>query len=134
MPADRRLTIETVRPGMKVRCVQPDGWEPLSTGEVFTILKVDGPWVRLTDTPGGWWVERFIPADPEPAPSWAADRMAALLVDWYVGTEAVTNRQTHVLTGHVRALFDAIEASGLLPRAPARTTDRAATLDDGWWA
>lgn len=97
---------------------------------------------------------------PEPAPSWATEELAELMSKAPAICAAVRRliagsfrrdgerlasdacprfsipcRPDHdddvVVLDWIAAL---VKAPGLLPRAPASTTDRAATLDDGWWA
>lgn len=136
MPADRRLTIETVRPGMKVRCVDATHGScdagQLREGEIYTVKGPRGDTgdIWLEGVYSSWEPSRFIPADPEPAPSWATEELRKALIAW----KHVWDTSTFPDETADYGLNDAIEASGLLPRAPASTTERAATLDDGWWA
>ena len=86
---------------------------------------------RLTTSPlGTRGIDRFIPADPEPAPSWATEELRKALVEWFQHA----GKPTPMSSRQYRALMDALEhAPGLLPRAPASTTDRAASIDGEWF-
>ncbi len=160
MPADRRLMIETARVGMRVRR-HPDFPEPeFSGGKTFVVSGVFPRGIKLEGVGCLWDATRFIPADPEPAPSWATEELAELMSKAPAICAAVRRliagsfrrdgerlasdacprfsipcRPDHdddvVVLDWIAAL---VKAPGLLPRAPASTTDRAATLDDGWWA
>ncbi|MBW6400021.1 hypothetical protein KPL78_19325 [Roseomonas sp. HJA6] len=131
MPADR-LTAETARVGQKV--TNTIGSDTLPLGD-YTIARVTGAGIVLVEEPEWvWFPSRFIPADPDPAPSWATEDLRAALVEWtrIAIAEGVGQQRTARWRIATVALFDAIEASGLLPTPPS-TTAREATLDCRWW-
>lgn len=79
-----RLTAETARVGMRVRCVDADGMPRLTQGASYIIQKVDGGAVRLGGDRTAWFhADRFIPADPTTADALeaAAPSLRAILSD-----------------------------------------------------
>jgi len=123
MPADRRLTIETARVGMQVRWADNDFAPPT------TIRHVSPGSVQVAGHVCAYHPNNFIPADPEPAPSWATEELRKALVEW------ASPRSKLPLIGTPDAcmrLFLAARDAGLL-RAPASTTDRAASIDGEWF-
>lgn len=85
---------------------------------------------RLTTSPlGTRGIDRFIPADPEPAPSWATEELRKALVDAH--EQAGLSPLSWFAASDLIAAISS--APGLLPRAPASTTDRAASIDGEWF-
>lgn len=124
MPADR-LTAETARVGQKV--TNTIGSDTLPIGD-YTIARVTGAGIVLVEEPEWvWFPSRFIPAD-EPPPQWATEELREALIDWHsIGLTCGPPSG-----GRLLRLWNAIEASGLLPKPPS-TTAREATLAEGWW-
>lgn len=127
-----RLTAETARVGMRVRCVDADGMPRLTRGASYIIQKVDGGAVRLGGDRTAWFhADRFIPADPTTADaleaaapslrailSERAPDLLAALVDMRAYLSGLV---AWARTGREAQLLAAIERAGLLtePSQPA---------------
>ena len=117
-----RLTIDQVRVGMRVICVDDHGWlEHLRTGETYTITSMNGRYLRFVEGKGGWPVEWFTAA--------VLSAMTPELVEWARKWHAdATSYTTHF------AFRRAIERAGILAPPAPRTTDMQPTLQEGWWS
>ena len=128
-----RLTAETAKVGMRVVCVEGCG-DSLPAGWTGVIAAFDGEYIQrdCDEEGGGWCVDRFIPADPEPAlPAMTPELVAALRAqyEWAGPNEPGRKWRTPL-----KELWDAIEACpGLLSPAPPATTQREATISGEWW-
>lgn len=132
MPSDR-LTIAAARPGMRVVCVDSAGARGLGLweGRAYTIEAVASGRVRLVDNVRLFYPDRFIPADPSDQPT-----LAALLAErWPEFLAAVRewHQHSYVSASAYWKLREAIERAGLIAQEP-RTTEREATIREGWWA
>ena len=53
-----------MKPGDKVRCINAkDSYENyfLTHGEIYTIVRNDGPFVLIEESPAAWFTDRFEP-------------------------------------------------------------------------
>ncbi len=136
-----RLTIAAARPGMRVECTKTfhDMGGSVIAGRIYTVAEVKagamgGTVARLKETGDLWFnATRFIPA-PEQPPLAAllaerAPEFLAAVLEWH----RVRSSWIHFGSLSGRVLHEAIERAGLIAQEP-RTTEREATIREGWWA
>lgn len=139
--ANDRLTIAAARPGMRVVCVDSAGARGLGLweGRAYTIEAVASGRVRLVDNVRLFYPDRFIPAsDPPPLAALLAERapeFLAAVLDRFnrCASKLVPPDYAQGYREAIEHVREEVERAGLIAQEP-RTTEREATIREGWWA
>lgn len=129
-----RLTIDQVRVGMKVMCVDPDYNRGLHGGTIYEVAprKNCDPLdeVGVVGIRGTFLINRFIAAPALPA---MTPELLAAHTGWYWSMAKWMNAGV-TPTPEEAALMTAIERAGILDEPAPRVTDVQAQIREGWRA